>query len=271
MLKYYSESSLRIFFTEIYSILKNSDPKITELWYELSEISFFDGMDNTDLINFLEYFNFISLKKGNYIFYVVIEKISFIIECLKFLKYDIAHLSEILDFSGFELLINEILSKNGYHTITNFRFSDTSNPKSSNSQKRFEIDVIGISSNYILIIDAKQWKRKDSYGPISKAANLQLERIKALKRNPESFSRLLTLLLGEYSNMKMHLPFILIPIMVTLEDNSSKLNENQIPLVSIYEFNAFLQELLYNLNYFKSIEIGKIIKQLNLDSFKIKG
>jgi hypothetical protein len=271
MIKYYSESSLRNLFLEIYSVLKDSDPRISELWCEKSKISFFKGMTKTDMITFIENFDFISLKKGNYAFYLVIEKILFIVNCLKFLQYDITHLSEILDYSGFELLIKEILSRNNYHTTTNFRFSDTSSKKSSDSQKRFEIDVIGIYLKKILVIDAKQWKRKDSYGPISKAANLQLDRIKALKRNPESFSKLLSLLTGEELNIKKYLPCTFIPLMVTLENNSIKLNENQIPLVSIYEFNAFLQELPNNLHYFKTIKIGKEFKQNNLNTFHIKG
>lgn len=271
MLKPYTDSSLKHFFKEIYHILRDSDPKLTEIWCEIPKISFFEGMKNTELANFLENFDFISLKKGNYIFYIVIEKILFIIDCIKFLKYDIAYLSELLDYNGFEALINIILSKNSYHTTTNFRFSESSNLKSPKSQKRFEIDVIGIHLKYVLIIDAKQWKRKDSYGSISKAANLQFERIKALKRNPESFSKLITLILGDESNINKRLPFTLIPIMVTLEDNSIKLNENQIPLVSIYEFNAFLQELPNNLQYFKSIQIKEIERQNKLDNFHIKG
>ena len=70
----------------------------------------------------------------------------------------------------------------------NFRFSDNSSLKYETSQKRYEIDVIGIYQNYILIIDAKQWKRKDSYGAMNKAANLQYQRVIALKKNPETFA-----------------------------------------------------------------------------------
>ncbi len=266
MLNLYSDSSLQDFFTEIHYILRETDPKITEIWCEISKISFFNGMRKTDLYNFLDRFEFISLKKGNYIYYIVIDKILFIINCIKFLKYDIAHLSEILDYSGFEVLIKEILSKNNYLTTTNFRFSG-SKLKSNVSQKKFEIDVIGIYLKYILIIDAKQWKRKDSYGSLNKAANLQYNRIRALKRNPEAFSKLITSILGEVPHIKRHLPFILIPIMVTLEDNSIKLNENQIPLVSIYEFNGFLQEFPNNLHYFKSVQVGKVVLQKRLDKF----
>jgi hypothetical protein len=97
--------------------------------------------------------------------------------------------------------------------------------------------------NNILVIDAKQWNRKDTYSTLNKAANQQYSRIKALNQNRVAFSRLLIELLGEQTNFKKYLPFNLIPMMVTLEDNSIKLNENQVPLVSIYELNAYLQEL----------------------------
>lgn len=263
----YSDSSLWNFFIEIYSILKETDVKISEIWWEISIIRFFDNLRRTEIIDFLEKFEFVSLKKGNYQFYIVIDKILFIIECIKFLHYDIKFLSEILDYSGFEKLIKEILSRNNYLTITNFRFSEGLKQKSDLSQKRYEIDVIGIYLKYILIIDGKQWKRKDSYGLLNKAANLQYRRIVALKNNPTVFSRLIIEILGDIPITRKYLPFTLVPIMVTLEDNSNKLNENLVPLVSIYKLNAFLQELPRNLQYFKSIQVDNVNLQNNLVKF----
>ncbi|MFW9879703.1 MAG: hypothetical protein ACFFG0_42050 [Candidatus Thorarchaeota archaeon] len=267
MFTLFSDSSLQNFFTEIYHILREADSKVNEIWCEISKISFFQGLGKTDMYEFLESFEFISIKKGNYIQYIAIDKILFIINCIKFLRYDIVHLSEILDYSGFEKLIKEILSRNYYQATTNFRFSWNSKLKSTISQKRFEIDVIGIYLKYILIIDAKQWRRKDSYSSLNKAAILQYNRIRALKNNPEALLKLIKSILGKEHNIKRHLPLILIPVMVTLEDNSIKLNENQIPLVSIYKFNAFLQELPKNLHYFKSIQINKLVQQRQLNRF----
>ncbi|MFX1374632.1 MAG: hypothetical protein ACFFA0_02360 [Promethearchaeota archaeon] len=270
MLKLWSDSSLCNFFNEIFNFLKETDPSITEIWCEISNIPFFKKLKETELIYFLEKFEFISLKKGNYIDYIVIDKISFILDSLKFLKYDIRFLSEILDYHGFEVLIKEILLKNNYRATTNFRFSNFSNLKSNVFQKRFEIDIIGIYLKYILIIDAKQWKRKDSFNSLNKAANLQYYRVIALRKNPEAFLRLITKILGEDTEINRHLPFILIPVMVTLEDNSIQLNENQIPLVSVYKFNAFLQEIPKNLHYFKTIQIKKIIRQEKLNKYFIQ-
>ena len=259
MSELYSDSSLSRFFSEIYNILRKIDKQITETWVEISQITFLNKFKQPNLIDFVGKFEFISLKKGNYIYYIVINKILFIIDCIKYLKSDIKRLSEILDYSGFETLIKEILSKNNYRAITNFRFSNNSKLKAEDFQKRYEIDIIGIYFKYILVIDAKQWKRRDTYGLLNKAANKQYQRILALKANPVVFTKLITDILGENPNLKKYLPFILIPVMVTLEDNSNKLNDNQVPLVSIYELNAFLDELPFNLQFFKTIQIDKVI------------
>lgn len=255
-----SESSIREFYTEIYNILRETDVKLLEVWCEISKLYYLEKFCRLEIIEFLANFQFISIKKGNYIHYIVIDKILFMIECISFLKYDIKDLSKLLDFNGFEKLIKELLDKNNYHSILNFRFSDASTLRNPSSQKRYEIDIVGIYMNYILLIDAKQWNRKDSYSALNKAANLQYNRTKALKRNLDAFTPLIQQLLGNNHSIKKHLPFILIPIMVTLEDNSIKLSENQVPLVSIYEFNTFLQELLNNLQYFKVVQVPKISK-----------
>lgn len=255
-----SLSTVRRFFHEIFTILQETDTKITEFWYKISEIKSLTDFDKFELNEFLGNFEFIAKKDD----FIKINKILFVFDCIKFLELDIKNLSEILDFKAFEALIREVLSRNGYNAIKNFRFSDKSNFKSQTSQKRYEIDVIGIKHKYILIIDAKQWKRRDSFAAINKAANSQYQRVIALKKNPEVFSSLIHKLLGNRPNIKKKLPFILIPMMVTLEDNSSRMNDNQVPLVSIYRLNAFLQEYTKYLDYYKTIEIKKVNIQTQL-------
>lgn len=259
-----SESSLRQFYTEIYFILRETDANVNEIWWDFSKIPFLSQFNNIELRNFLENFNFVSLRKGNYLNYIVINKILFIMDAINLLQLDIRQISEILNYDGFENLVQQILLKNNYNTIKNFRFSDKSNFKSKTSQKRYEIDIIGVYLKYILLIDAKQWKRKDSFSAINKAADLQYRRVIALKKNPEIFSQLIQKLLGKKLNLRNYLPFILIPVMVTLEDNSIKINNNQIPLVSIYELNSFLQELQNNLQYFNIVKINRINIQKRL-------
>ncbi|GAH43062.1 unnamed protein product [marine sediment metagenome] len=246
MSEIFSTPSLKRFFLEIYNLLKEADSEVIELWFEISELEFFINFSDLELREFLERFDFISIQKGNYINYIVINKIIFIIRCMQFLELDVNYLSNLTNYDGFEALIQEILSQNNYRTIKNFRFSDKSNLKYETSQKRYEIDVIGIYRSYILVIDAKEWKRKDSYGAMNKAANLQYQRVIALKKNPETLSDLIQKLLGISFNVRKRLPFTLIPIMVTLETNWIKINENSVPLVGIYNLNSFLQELPIN-------------------------
>ena len=260
----FSTPLLKQFFLEIYNLLKEGDSEVVKLWVEISEIDFLKNFSDLELREFLERFDFISIQKGNYIDYIVVNKISFITVCFEFLELDINQLSYLLNYDGFEALIQEILSQNGYRTIKNFRFSDKSNLKYETSQKRYEIDVIGIYQSFILIIDAKQWKRKDSYGAVNKAANLQYQRVVALKKNPETISDLIQKLLGMKCNIRKRLPFTLIPLMVTLETNWIKINDNSVPLVGIYNLNSFLDELKVNLQYFKTIKVSKISSQKQL-------
>ncbi|MFX0104797.1 MAG: hypothetical protein ACFE75_04850 [Candidatus Hodarchaeota archaeon] len=263
-MKLLTESSLKLFFTEIYLILKETDTNVIDIWCEISEITFLEHFNHSEIREFLGNFNFISLQKGNYIHYIVINKILFIIEAITTLQLDIRQISELLNYNGFETLVKEILSKNNYITMKNFRFSDKSNFKSKTSQKRYEIDIIGIHFKYILLIDAKQWRRKDSFSSLNKVADSQYRRALALKRNPEIFSRLIQQLFGPKFNLKKRLPFLIIPFIVTLENNSIKINNNQIPLVSVYELNSFLQELQNNLQYFRLVKINKINRHKRL-------
>ena len=244
--------------------MKETDKEVLDIWYDPLEKDLLKRFNNDQVNEILENFNCIKVEKGNYKEYYSINKISFIIESMKYIEFDLKELSEILDFNAFEQLIQEILLETGYFSIKNFRFSDRSNFKSKTKQGRYEIDVIGIYNNYILIIDAKQWRRKDSFSAINKAADLQYRRVQALKQNPEVFSKLIEELMGVNPRIKKRIPFILVPMMVTIENNYIKMNDNQVPLVSISNFNAFLQELPLNLQYFKTIKINKLNVQTQL-------
>jgi len=240
--------------------LINEKKEITEVWFELSEINS-EGDILTEVITFfVNQFDFIRIQPGNYTDYIVIDKISYILEALNFLEIDIKQLSELVDCHGFETLISEILRKNGFYVTQNFRFSDKSPFKRETKQNRYEIDVIGLSKKYLLVIDAKQWRNRDLYSSISKAADLQFQRVIALKKNPEIFSNLIQELIGFKQDVRKRLPLLLIPMMVTLEESFNRINDHSIPIVSIYKLGSFLREFELYLEVFKSIEI----KSLNI-------
>lgn len=261
----YDPSSIKHFFYDIYKILKETDKDVVEVWSEVSDFVGLEQLGKYELTDFLNNFEFLTREKGNYNKdYIAINKITFILQSITHLDFDLKSLSELLNYSGFEALISEILIKNNYTVINNFRFSDKSNFKSKTKQGRYEIDVIGIKRNFILIIDAKQWKHKDVFSSMNKAANLQYQRVLALEKNPEIFSKLIYQLLGSSPNIKNFLPFKLVPIMITLEYNGIKMNDNKVPLVSIMEFNSFLQEFQIHLDYINNIKISKVNVQTKL-------
>jgi len=239
---------LKRFFMELLNVLKKTDPQVTEIWLEPSKVNFFKRLNKFQINEFLDMINSVSIKRGNYSDYIVVNKIPFIVEAIRLLEVDIRELSLIINFDGFEALVAEILKLNNYKTINNFRFSDKSDLK-PDSQKRYEIDIIAVQKKCILLIDAKQWKKKDSFSAMNKAGNLQFKRVNALVCNPHAIDNLF----NELDIKKICEKMILIPFMVSLEQNFIKLNENSVPIVSIYQLNSFLQELFRNKNYFKTV------------------
>ena len=260
----FSQIALKKCFRKIFTLLAETKKELTAVWFEISEFCKQLDLKKEELYQLILNFESVKRIKGNYTFYISVNKILFILEALHIIDYDIVKLCGILDFSGFEDLIYRILIKNNYFAIKNFRFSDNYQYVRKKKKKRYEIDVIGLHRNYMLIIDAKQWNKKDSFSAMNHAANLQYRRVKALKKNPEIFTNLIHELLGPKPRLKRHLPLNLIPLMVTLEDNSVLFNNKDIPLVSIYKFSGFLREFQDLLNLYPSEKIKKISLQQRL-------
>lgn len=256
-----NRSILEQFIGEVLSKWENQDIKLLDSWFPLSEFDCLRNLAPYELSDVLRSLNFVNSIKDDY---VNVDKIEFILFGLRFLPADLKDLSHLLDFKGFEVLIKELLLKNGFHAINNFRFTDNSPYKSKTKQKRYEIDVIGINRNHVLVIDAKKWNKKDSFSAMCKAADLQHQRVLALKKNPDAVFSMLSHLLGTRKLQKRYLPLYLIPIMVTYEENKKYQNLNRIPLVPISRFNSFLQEFQDHLEYLPTVKIGKIQVQTRL-------
>ena len=261
-----SQSFLVPIIEEIYHIICDSKKKVIDPWIKISEIDSFREWDDLELDQFIYNVPFLTRERWNHI---SVDKIEFILGVPQVLSYDIKQLADsLLDFQGFEKLIGEIISEVGYYTTTNFRFSDHSEYKRQTSQERYEIDVIGLKRNYLLLIDAKEWHRRSPFSSLNEAANRQYQRSIALKNNSKTLMTLLQTLLGSSkrirSYLEKNLPFKMFPIMVTLEDNNIRLNEKQVPLVSIHQLNCFLNDLPNNLNYYRHVSITD--KVLNIDS-----
>ena len=111
------------FFHEIYSLLKNSKRELDEPWLPIKEIEFFSDLNENAIEFFQNNFDFFKREQWNYI---SINKIQFILDSLQFLNYAVCKLSKILNYQGFEQLIKEILSLNGFEVAINYRFTDHS-------------------------------------------------------------------------------------------------------------------------------------------------
>ncbi len=252
MFKLNSREKIQLFFRELFQVLKSIKKNWNTPWIEIPTISFFNNLNVHEINEFIHYFNFLKKEAFNCI---SINKIEFIIESMAILNYDIKVYSEIIDYHGFELLIKKILCRNGYYVINNFYFSDNSPLKAQNGQKRYEIDIVGLKKDILLIIDAKQWFKRSPSQAISNAANLQYQRGLALIQNPEILNELLSKLLNSFKHkkkkpVKRYGLLKLVPLMVTLEENFMKLNENHVPLVCINRLNSFLNELGITLDKF---------------------
>jgi hypothetical protein len=261
MFQFKSRNEIERLFHEIYAILVHTDRELDKPWVKINKIEFFSNYTPEQIESIIMKFTFLTKESWNHI---EIDKIEFILESLHFLDHDIAQLSKILNYSSFEKLVKRILALNEYSALNNFRFSDKSHFKQSTSQGRYEVDVVGLSRSNLLLIDAKQWNKRDPPSAINKAANLQYQRAEALKRNPDIVGDLMKQLSNRHSEIRKHLPLIVLPIMVTLEESNIRLNDNHIPVVSIYRLNSFLQELSDNLYYFNILKISKISLQTQL-------
>lgn len=261
---YLTHTMVKDFFLRVLKELKKSNREVNRVRYELSEVKELFGFED-EILNELTYmFQFLNVVKGNYTKYLEINKLAFIFDAINQLNTDIQQLSGLLNFNTFEILISEFLERNNYFVTTNFRFSDKSNFKYKTNQKRYEIDVIALKRKHMFVIDAKQWRKKDVFSSMNNAANLQYQRVTALKHNPDVLSHLIHKLFGPSARIKKHLPLSLIPMMVSIEDNWIRINENKVPLVSIAKFNSFLQEFENMRSNYNEVIVNKISIQKQL-------
>jgi Holliday junction resolvase-like predicted endonuclease len=118
----------------------------------------------------------------------------------------------VVDWKEFEEKVEEIFKRHEFETKRNFRFK---------TSKRFEVDIIAEKRNIVFIVDCKQWgKGRYKFSPLRKAAEKQIERVKALKQT--------------FIGLKKEI----IPIIVTLFDEG------------IYEFNGVFIVPVFKLNNF---------------------
>jgi len=261
--------TISLFFRKIYYNISKLDQYRTQNTYiNISlEENFFENFSQYDIELIKDFSVSIECGLTFYNEYIKVQKSLFVLEAAKYLDIDIMKLSKLLNWKEFEDLISKIFEKNEFKVIKNFRFTDHSNYYRKTNQKRYEIDVIAILGRLILLIDAKHWNcRTNNLSAINRAAKLQSRRMRALIKNPDVISKLITILLNqnELQKIKAFMPFKLIPMIVTLIENKVKLSYIQVPIVSIFHLNRFIQEFDFNEKFFIYEIITNITIQKNL-------
>ena len=125
---------------------------------------------------------------------------------------DIDSVSSRLSWRDFEQLTATALKSAGYSTRTNVRFV----------KPRMEIDVVGITSSFALVIDCKHWARTNRSSVIKYCAKQAARTDRFVKTE---------------KRIKQAIPLIL-----TLHAESIKFVEG-IPVVPIAQLQSFLQEI----------------------------
>ena len=217
--------------------------------------------------------------------YLVITNVNHFVEkAIKFVGID--KIIDIFDWKNFEAFISEILRNIGFKTTTNFRFSLDKKSKKKIStftskttkkkQIRFEIDVIGIYNNMILVIDAKYWKQShDNFSALTTASKYQMERARILSEDKNAINKLFSLLKVKgrkvrYNNnlnlkknsMNSLKNMWIYPIIIQSGLSDRKISHYGVPIVSLREVSDFFQ----NFKSFSSSFVRYKIKELEIQT-----
>ncbi|MEM2137298.1 MAG: nuclease-related domain-containing protein [Candidatus Methanomethylicia archaeon] len=181
--------------------------------------------EDLDLIRFLDVDGMLSI--------MVLDRLKMAHYALN-LGFDVKRISKYLDWREFEGLCFDILSSFNYIVYKNFKFKVDS--------KRFEIDLVGLKIPHIICVDCKHWSET---------------RFSTIRRHLESHCNKI-LFLSKFSKdlfkLNFHGKLIFIPVIVTLLDDVVGIYDG-VPIVSIFKFNNFLNELLIGINLIKVFEV----------------
>lgn len=123
---------------------------------------------------------------------------------------DLEAFSSCLNWKEFEEYVERIFSSFDFLTRRHTRFR----------KPRAEIDLVASRNDVTFAVDCKHWKRTVGHGSMTAISTRQLVRAQRL--------------VDEHQGMKV------IPMIVTLRDESLRILENGVPIVPIHEISDFL-------------------------------
>ena len=144
---------------------------------------------------------------------------------------DIERVCAVLGWAEFEDLVAFALYHREFEVKKHFRVKQV--------MKRYEIDLVGLKEPLVLSIECKHWKRSWRRAATIDVINTQIKRTKALVQSiPEPKDKLGV---GKWHEVNF------IPLVLTLSNTPIKIYEG-VPVVPIFKFNTFLDEMLTNLD-----------------------
>ncbi len=235
-------------------------PQVVVPFDVLREYFTADTGDDVQLDDLIEYISAVSgeaisiHRQGDNKAVKVVDKTSLWL-MLYSLDADLADVS-LLHWTDFEKLVQHAMIENGYATKKNYRFID-------GKGKRHEVDILAVDKrskeHLIFLIDAKNWdyRANSSTARILEAANEQYNRCVALGDNT----------LPALSDMLFEMKIqwnkcVIIPMVVTLL--APPVHDFFVPIVSILQFNGFMQEFGSNMDMYKKKYVAGIPVQTQL-------
>ncbi len=141
-----------------------------------------------------------------------------------------------LNWREFEEICADAFRANGYEVYRSFRFRVW--------KKYYEIDVIGVRRPLVVCVDCKRWSI-GRFSLLHKCAEQHYAKIEHLSKNRTARFKLK---LDSWSKI------VFIPVILTVHEDRMSIYRG-IPIVPLFKFNSFLNELTLGLDLIRRIEV----------------
>ncbi len=139
---------------------------------------------------------------------------------------DVENTSRFLRWQEFEEIAAVALERNGFSASKNVRFKQ--------SDRRWEIDVVGCKNPLVICIDCKHWQHGISASALTRIVDAQVERTRALSESLPNLN--LKIEFAKWDRAKF------VPTILALIPGSFKFYD-EVPVVSILQLQDFLIQL----------------------------
>jgi hypothetical protein len=153
------------------------------------------------------------------------ERLGLAIHAIK-LGADIERVCRSLTWAEFENLSVLAFEANNFNVKKHFRFSFTN--------RRWEIDILGLKKPIVACVDCKHWYRSWRGAGSRKAAEMQLDRTKALAEASKGMTEKIGIIGWRYAHF--------VPIILSLVPGAQKFH-NRVPIVPVLQLKDFLPHL----------------------------